>query len=257
MLDFGTPYVALLTLVLVRISGIVLIAPIFGTNDVPPTVRALLALALALLVAPVQTAAPPTLPSSLVEFSLIIATELLIGVVLGLGVTILFSAFQLTGGVVGQLSGMSLGEIFNPGLDESVPLFSHLMYLVAVATYVVIGGHRLLLGGLLESFAAVPPGSAALPGELDRLLVDLLNESFRLGLRAAAPAAAALLLATVVLGLVSRSLPQLNIFALGFGLNALTTFAVAGVSLGGIAWLLQDRLSPTLDAVLRFLSTGP
>jgi flagellar biosynthetic protein FliR len=256
MLDFGTPYVALLTLVLVRISGIVLIAPIFGTNDVPPTVRAFLTLALALLVAPVQAAAPPTLPSSLVEFSLIIAAELLIGIVLGLGVTILFSAFQLTGGVVGQLSGMSLGEIFNPALDDNVPLFSHLLYMTAVGTYVVIGGHRLLLGGLLETFAAVPPGSATLPDELDRLLVDLLTESFRLGLRAAAPAATALLLATVVLGLVSRSLPQLNIFALGFGLNALTTFAALAVSLGGVAWLLQDRLGSTLDAVINFVLAG-
>lgn len=257
MFDFGTPYVALLMLVLVRLSGIVLIAPIFGSNDVPPTVRAFLTLALALLVAPVQVAAPPTLPHSLVEFSLIVAAELLIGVVLGLGVTILFSAFQLTGGIVGQLSGMSLGEIFNPALDDNVPLFSHLLHLVAVATYVVIGGHRLLLGGLLDTFAAVPPGTAALPVELDRLLVDLLSESFRLGLRAAAPATAALLLATIVLGLVSRSLPQLNIFALGFGLNALTTFVVLAVSFGGVAWLLQDHLEPTLDAVQNLLTAGP
>lgn len=257
MFDLGTPYIALLTLVLVRISGIVLVAPIFGTNDVPPTVRAFLTMALALLVAPVYAATPPALPSSLVEFSFVIAGELLIGVVLGLGVTILFAAFQLTGGIVGQLSGMSLGEIFNPALDDNVPLFSHLLYMIAVATYVVIGGHRLLLGGLLETFAAVPPGSASLPVEIDRLLVDLLSESFQLGIRAAAPATAALLLATVVLGLVSRSLPQLNIFALGFGLNALTTFVALGVSLGGVAWLLQDRLEPTLDALQNFFSTAP
>lgn len=254
MLALGTSYVALLTLVLVRTSGIVLSAPIFGTNDIPPTVRALFAFSLALIVAPVQTAAMPVLPDSLIEFSIMVAAELLIGVVLGLGVNILFSAFQLTGGIIGQLSGMSLGDVFNPGLNDSIPLFSHLLHLVVVATYVVIGGHRLLLGGLLETFSVLPPGAAVFPADIETLLVDLFTQSFQLGIRAAAPAVMALLLATIVLGLVSRSLPQLNILALGFGFNALTTFAVLSVSFGGAAWLLQDNLEPTIEAVLNVLT---
>ena len=106
MLALGSSYVALLTLVLVRTSGIVLVAPIFGTNDIPPTLRAFFAFALAMLIAPVQTAVMPVLPNSLIEFSIMIAAELLIGITLGLGVNILFSAFQLTGGIIGQLSGM-------------------------------------------------------------------------------------------------------------------------------------------------------
>ncbi len=250
LFDLGSGYVALLTLVLVRTSGIVLVAPIFGTNDVPPTVRAFFAMALALIVAPTQAGNLSAMPGSLIEFSVMLAAELIIGVVLGLGVTVLFSAFLLTGGVIGQLSGMSLGDVFNPGLDDTIPLFSHLLHLVALATYVVIGGHRMLLGGLLDTFATLPPGAATLPGELDQLLVGLLSESFQLGVRAAAPAIVALLLATLVLGLVSRSLPQLNILALGFGFNAIVTFAVLTVSFGGVAWLLQDRLEPTLETVL-------
>lgn len=254
MLALGTQYIALLTLVFIRTSGIVLMAPIFGTNDIPPTVRALFAFALALLIAPVQAATMPTLPSSLIEFSVTIVAELLIGVVLGLGMMILFSGFQLAGGVIAQLSGMSLGDVFNPALDDTIPLFSHFLYLVVVATYVVIGGHRLLLGGLLETYTVFPPGAAVVPVDLERMVVDLLTQSFQLGLRTAAPAIAALLLATIVLGLVSRSLPQLNILALGFGLNAVTTFAVLAVSFGGAAWLLQDHLEPTLDTVLEFLT---
>jgi flagellar biosynthetic protein FliR len=210
-------------------------------------------MALALIVTPTQSSALATMPGSLIEFALMLAAELLIGVILGLGVNVLFSAFLLTGGIIGQLSGMSLGDVFNPGLDDNIPLFSHLLHLVAVATYVVIGGHRMLLGGLLDTFATLPPGAAALPGGLEQLLVGLLSESFQLGLRAAAPAIAALLLATLVLGLVSRSLPQLNLLALGFGFNAIVTFAVLTMSFGGAAWLLQDRLEPTLDTVLQTL----
>lgn len=251
MLDLGSNFVLLLTLVLVRVSGIVLTAPIFGTNDVPPTVRALFAFALALLIAPVQASAMTAAPRSLIEFGLMLTGELLIGVVLGLGVMVLFAAFQLAGTLVGQLSGMSIGDVFNPGLDENIPIFSQLLFFVAMAVYVLIGGHRLLLAGLLGTFQAIPPGTAAVPVELEELLVRLLTESFGLGIRAAAPAVAALLLATIVLGLVSRSLPQLNILALGFGLNALVTFAILSVSISGVVWLMQDRLEPLLEMLLQ------
>lgn len=255
LLDFGSGYVLLFTFVLVRISGIVLVAPVFGTNEIPPTVRALLVSALTLLVTPTISAAPPIMPASIVDFSLIAAGELLIGLLLGLGISVFFSAFQLAGSVIGQLSGMSLGDVFNPALDESIPLFSQLLHLVTTAVYVLIGGHRMLLGGLLETFLALPPGTALVPTGIEELLVNLLTESFALGLRAAAPATAALLLATIVLGLISRSLPQLNVLALGFGLNALVTFGVLGISLGGAAWLVQDRLEPTFQSVVEAVVT--
>ena len=250
LFDAGSGYVLLLSLVLTRISGIVLMSPIFGTNEVPTTIRAFLVMTLTLLIAPTQTGPLPTMPTSLVDFSLIITSELLVGLLLGLGVTVFFSAFQLTGSIISQLSGMSLGDVFNPGLDESIPLFSHLLHMVTTATYVLIGGHRLLLGGLLETFAAVPPGAAAVPTGIESLIVDLLTESFSLGLRAAAPATAALLLATIVLGLISRSLPQLNILALGFGLNAMVTFAILTISVGGASLLLQEHFEAAFDQIL-------
>ena len=77
-----------------------------------------------------------------------------------------------------------------------------------------------------------------------------MAESFSLAVRGAAPAMVALLLATVVLGLISRTLPQLNILAIGFGLNAMATFLVLAVSLGTIAWLFQEQLDPAVEAIV-------
>lgn len=250
MPEFAASQLVLLALVLTRTSGIMLVAPVFGTNEVPPTIRGLLALAIAAMIMPIQMAAPLAQPKSLVDLGLMLTAETMIGLTLGLGVMVLFSAFQLSGQVIGQLSGMSLGDVFNPGFDDSVPLFSHFLYLVTLAVYMLIGGHRLLMGGLLDTFAAMPPGQAVLASGGEQLFVNLLTESFELGFRAAAPATAALLLATIVLGLVSRSLPQLNILALGFGLNAIVTFVVLAVSLGGACWLLQDRLEGFVEAIL-------
>lgn len=250
MPSFAAPYVILLMLVLVRTSGIMLFAPVFGTSEVPPTIRALLAFAISLLVVPVQSVSHVPLPTSLVDLGLMLAAETMIGLTLGLGIMILFSAFQLTGQMIGQLSGMSLGDVYNPSFNDSMPLLSNFLYQTTLAAYMLIGGHRLLMVGLLDTFQAIPPGTAVMPEGTERLLVNLFTESFELGVRAAAPATVALLLATVVLGLVSRSLPQLNILALGFGFNAIVTFSVLSITVGGSCWLLQERLEPTIDVIL-------
>lgn len=257
MPSFLTGYVILLILVLVRTSGILLFAPVFGTNETPPTVRALLALAVSVLIAPVQSLARVPLPTSLVDLALMLVGETMIGLILGLGIMILFSAFQLTGQMIGQLSGMSLGDVYNPSFNDSVPLLSNFLYLTTLAAYMLIGGHRLLMGGLLDTFQAIPPGMAVMPESSEMLLVNLFTGSFELGIRAAAPASVALLLATIVLGLVSRSLPQLNILALGFGFNAIVTFGVLSITVGSACWLLQERLEPTIDMLLETIVATP
>jgi flagellar biosynthetic protein FliR len=256
---FGTSQLLLLLIVFVRTSGIVLVAPVFGTNEVPPVVRALLAFTLAVLLWPTQIAAGASavLPDNLVDLTLLLAAETLVGLVLGMGVMILFASFQLTGHVIGQLGGMSLADVFNPGFDDNMPLFSHFLYLVTLAVYAIVGGHRMLIGGLLDTFQTIPPGAAVVPLDGITLVTTLLSQSFELGLRAAAPAMVALLTATIVLGLVGRALPQLNLMALGFGFNALVTFGILTISIGGVGWLLQENLEPVFDEVLQlFTSTA-
>ena len=137
----------------------------------------------------------------------------------------------LAGELIGRLSGLGIAEAFDPGLDENVPQFSRLLFLLAACVFLCIGGHRMVMAGLLDTFRAIPPGSGVLPRPLAEGLTTLVGQSFALGIRAAAPALAALLLATLRLGLIGRTLPQLNVLALGFGANALLAFAALALSL--------------------------
>jgi flagellar biosynthetic protein FliR len=110
--------------------------------------------------------------------------------------------------------------------------------------------------GFLQTFAAIPPGQGALGPEIVQTLTTVTAQSFQLGLRVAAPAMAALLLATVVLGLISRTLPQLNVMALGFGLNAMLGLAIVALSLGAAGWALEGELTLVLDELLKGLSAA-
>lgn len=243
------------TLVLVRVSSLVMIAPIFGSLAVPLRVRALLALALSLLIAPLELEKSTPQPDTLVGYLVLVGAETLVGISLGLGVLVLFSGMQVAGQIISQMSGLQLAEVINPGFDTSMPVVSQLLFYVAMAVFVIIGGHRRVMEALLDTFVWLPAGQGGFSRSITEAMTSLLAESFVLGIRAAAPAMVALLLATLILGLVSRTLPQLNVMALGFGFGALVTMVMLSVSLGAAAWVFQAQVEPALNTVLAALKT--
>jgi hypothetical protein len=172
-----------------------------------------------------------------------------------MGITILFSGVQLTGQIMGQMSGAQIAEAFDPTFDQSVPIYSQFLDLLTLAVFVIIGGHREVIDALLGSFRALPLGGGSFRGEITQAMVTLLTQSFILGIRAAAPAIVALLLAVLILGVVSRTLPQLNIMAVGFSLNATVMLAIVAASLGGIVWVFQDQVGPTVDLLRETLAS--
>jgi flagellar biosynthetic protein FliR len=243
----------LFTLVLTRLSGLVMIAPIYGGPEVPVRVRALLALALAVLIMPTQWGAHVPDPGTTLNYLVLVGSEVLIGLSLGLGIVVLFSGIQLAGQMIGRMGGLILADVFDPSAGTSVPMFSRLLFLVTLAVFVCIGGHRMVMAGLLDTFETIPPGSAGVPISMARTFTLLLDQSFALAVRAAAPVVTALLLSTLVMGLISRTLPQLNILAVGFGMNSMLAFGVIALSLGAAVWVFQGELEPALDALLKAL----
>jgi flagellar biosynthetic protein FliR len=151
------------------------------------------------------------------------------------------------------MSGLQMADVYNPGFDSNVSVFSQLLFYVALGVFVIIDGHRRVMGALLDTFAWLPPGGSGMPATVTETLTTLVAQSFVLGVRAAAPAMAALLLATLVLGLISRTLPQLNVMTLGFGFNSLITLGAICLSMGTVAWTFQDQVEPVLTSLLEAL----
>jgi flagellar biosynthesis protein FliR len=239
--------------VLARVGGLVVTAPLLSFGALPWKLRLFLAIALALVVTPIELSAPPVIPPNLPVYTIRLAGELLIGALLGVGVMVLVAGAQLAGQIISQMSGLSVADAFNPAFDEEAPVLANLLQMTALAVFVAIGGHRLLVGALLDTYTAMPPGRAELLSSVGKLVPSLLAESFSLAVRGAAPAIVAVLLATISLGLISRTLPQMNIMAIGFGLNVLVTLGILALSIGGIAWLFQEQLEPAVETVLAAL----
>ena len=239
----------LLAMVLCRTSGLVMVAPVFGSSDVPMKLRAFFALLLTLMIVSVRFYQRVPEPTAMIDFAVYLAAEVAIGLVLGLGVWMYLLAFQLAGQIVSQSAGMSLADVFVPGLDTSVPIVSQLLHLFATVVFLAIGGHRLLIAAFLNTFEVLPPGAGLAVDGVPAMLTTMLAESFEFGIRVAAPGITALLLATLVLGLVSRTLPQLNIMAFGFGMNAMLALGVLAMTFGAAAWSLEEQIESVVDTV--------
>jgi flagellar biosynthetic protein FliR len=240
----------LFMLVFTRVSGLVITAPVFGKNQIPAQVRVFLALALAALVMPSQWTRVVTPPLTLLNLLVLIGGELVVGLCLGLGVDILFAGTQLAGQLIGRIAGETMAEVYDPSVDDSLPILSQFLNMLCLVVFVCIGGHRLVIAALLDTFQSLPPGGTGIPADAAGALVTLLAESFTLGIRAAAPVMTSLLLASLVVGLIGRTLPQLNVMALGFGVSALVAYGTLAMTLGAAVWAFQSQLEPALETLL-------
>lgn len=249
-------HVITFSLVLVRVTTLCVVAPLFGSTGTPLKFRAALGFALALLITPLEWQKSVSPPEALGSYAVLVGAEALVGVSLGLGVLVLVSSMHVAGQAISQMSGLQLADVYDPGLDTSTPVFSQILFVVSAAVFLILGGHRRVMEALLDTFVWMPAGQGGFSRSMFEAMTSLLTQSFVLGLRAAAPVMVALLLATLILGLVSRSLPQLNVLALGFGFNALVAIGALGVSLGGAAWLFHDQVEPFLHTVLDALRSS-
>jgi flagellar biosynthesis protein FliR len=236
-------------LVLTRVGSLLMTLPVLRTATVPWQVRALLAIGISFILTPLFWGVPIPPPENLLILGTLIAREAVLGVALGLAVLILLSGMQLAGLIISQTSGMTLADVANPTFETNVPLYSQILEMLALAIFFLVGGHRQVIDALLRSFTWMPPGNGRLPDDLVEALTTITSQSFEVGIRAAAPVMVAILLATLVVALISRTLPQLNAVAVGLNFNSLIVIGMSALCLGSAAWVFQDELDSTIELV--------
>jgi flagellar biosynthetic protein FliR len=192
-------------------------------------------------------------PRTLAELVCLLVAELGLGLALGLGLQIFVSALPLAGQIIDQQTGVSLGEIFNPELGTSTTLTGHLLHLLGVVIFLLAGGHLLVLEALVETFHVLPIGAASLSPSLLLLLQDLVQQSLILAIRIAAPVLSTLVLVGLSLGIISRAVPQLNIFVIGFPVRIATGLVIFGLAALSLGEMFAGQVPLTIDQLRRTL----
>ena len=205
----------------VRMIAFIVIAPPFSTNAFPLRIKGMLALGLALAVAPRVTTGYVSPDTGGFIVSLVL--EFVVGAVLGFLVMLVFSAIQSAGSLIDLFGGFTLAQGFDPQLQINGAQFTRLFQMTALALLFASGGYQLIITGLANTFGAIPIGGGvdlAVPLEA---ITAATGQMLLSALQIAGPLIVVLFLADAGLGLITRVAPALNAFALGFPVKILLT----------------------------------
>ncbi len=243
-------------LVLFRLTGLAISAPLYSGRAVPVRIRAAVVMVLAAMLLPTIA---PTLPKGLSLGSVVVGgvAEFIIGAAIGLSVTILLMGADVAGEMVSQQAGISLGEVINPLFEQQSSIIGQLYAIVLTWMFLLGGGHRAMMAALLDTFDIIPVLSYEYGDSIVLLLIEMLTAAFTLGVRLAAPVLIALFLSGLALSFLSRTMPQLNILSVGFTLRALLTLGVAALTLMACQGVMLEALADGLDAIRASFGLGP
>lgn len=225
MADLSTVWITTLVLVILRMASMVFAAPVLGSVAVPGKIRFGVSLALSLAIVS-RMAHPVALPTSAGDLMLIAGGEILIGVTMGLAARLLFVGVQMGAFHAAQQMGLALAEVYNPQQEEVGGPVRALLTIVTIVIFLSIGGHRQLISAAISSFETIPPAICSQLGSLLAMSGLLVTSCFALALKVAGPVLVTMLLATVAMGFLQKSMPQFNL---------LTTHLPARAMLGLLA----------------------
>jgi flagellar biosynthetic protein FliR len=203
----------------VRLTGLMLFAPFFGSIVIPARIKAIFVLAMTALLFP--AVGKDIVPHSLSEWPLLVLTEFVIGVGMGIATNVVFEAVQLTGQVLGVQMGYSLVNILDPQTQVDTTVVALFYQSIVMLLFLQMDVHYWLLRAVGNSFRYLPPGTAHLNSLFGLALVKTVGEVFGLGIQIAAPVLSATLVADLVLGLLGKASPHMPLMLLGPAVKSL------------------------------------
>ncbi|MHB0886713.1 MAG: flagellar biosynthetic protein FliR [Bacillota bacterium] len=239
-------------LIVARTSGIFSVAPFLGSKYIPATVRAAMALLVSLMLLPLVPVAPVG-ADNLIGYTAALATEAVIGLAIGYASLLVLVGVQVAGQILDLDMGFSIVNVVDPHLNLESPLMGNFQYLLGLLFFLTVNGHYWLFAALTQSFKALPLGAAGLLGSgltgatgagaaVVGQLVDMFAQMFAVAVKLALPILAGLFLTTVALGIIARTVPQINVFIIGLPLKTMVGTALLAVMLPLYVYALDSAV---------------
>jgi flagellar biosynthesis protein FliR len=256
--QFGEQQVLSFFLVLARVSPLFILAPLFSSKMLPVRARGIIAVALAIGIAPIALHAGDgqTIPSDVWQIGGLVLKELLVGFGFAFALAALFAAIQVAGSLLDTLIGFSFGALVDPVTGTNGGVLNQLYGLIGVMIFVAINGDAWVIQGLARTYETVPLTESPDIGSLVEGVQVAFSGIFGAAIQVCAPVMLAVVLTDVAFGLVSRVVPQLNVFAVGFPAKVIVGLVLVGASLPFVAGWLGDELQSSVSAALHTLKVN-
>ncbi|GMT49382.1 MAG: flagellar biosynthetic protein FliR [bacterium] len=205
-------------LIMMRMLGMIIVAPFFSSILVPMRMKATLALGITFVIFPILSKQLTlTIPEDVISYVILVINELVVGISIGFVISIIFGAFQLAGQFFSIQMGFGISEVFDPMSQVHVPLVGQFLTLLGTLIFLLIDGHVVLIEAIYESYTKVPVlDLVKSSGPLSKLIVEVFTSMFAVALKISLPIIGTLFIVTLAMGLLAKFAPQMNILMLGF-----------------------------------------
>ncbi len=240
-------------LIMVRISGVFMITPIFGRRNVPAMYKIGLAFMISLILLN-TVSVDGHLFMDFPRYLLVVAKELMVGFSIGFVTFLIFSSIYIAGQIIDMEIGFGVVNVLDPQSNIQVPIMGNFLYILALMVFVMIDGHHMLISALYHSFKIIPLGKVNLFGEFATDFARIFGETFVIGFKIAAPVVAAIFLTDVALGILARTMPQMNVFMVGMPLKIIVGLVTLMLMIPVLSIILDFIYNNISDNIYRILT---
>ena len=243
------PQFSVYLLIFVRIASFFITMPIFSYRTIPAQHRIGISALLAWIM--YYTVSSPGFEIDGL-YLLLVLKEALVGLMIGFFAYMMFSAVQTAGGFIDFQMGFSMANVIDPQTGVQSPLMGQYLYTFALLFLLAIDGHHLLLDGIFYSYEFIPLSTDFLPfgnEEILTLMLEFFTQAFIIAFQMSIPIVGSLFLVDIALGIVARTVPQMNIFVIGFPIKIIVSLILIVITMGTTLFLVKGILNTTLEGL--------
>ena len=249
-LSIPLPQLQMFFLIFMRVGAILMTMPILKSKSIPVLFKVGLALAASAVLFPILKLDDYQLVSGLAPLAIGMLGEILLGITIGLAVSLIFVGLQLAGNLAGYQMGLALARVMDPSANQQIPLLAQFYQMFALLIFLTVNAHHWFLRALAESYQMVPPFGFHFSGSLLNQLMGMAGNMFVIAIQVGAPVIAAMLLTSMAFGLVARTVPQMNVFIVAMPLKIGIGLFFIGVSLPYLSSFLKTVFSQLGHTIL-------
>lgn len=243
----------LFLLIVARVSGIFITSPLFSNKVIPRQVKILLTIIISMLLLVGLNLSTPVTPNNLFQFTIMFIGEMIVGLTIGFIASLTFAAVQLAGQVIDMQMGFGIVNVMDPIYGSQAPLMGSFHNLLALLLFLATNSHHYMIAALYESYHKIPIFGLGGGREISQQMIDLFQNMLIAGLKLAMPVVGALFVAEVALGIIARTMPEMQVYFVGMPAKIFLGFALLIMVLPMYLTILQLLFEGNYNDILRVL----
>lgn len=254
MIDFGLAVANFdaILLIFVRMTGLFVLSPVFGRQNMPAIFKIGFAFFLTIIFANTVNGFNLDYQDSLLLYMVYVAKELAIGIIMGYVTYVIVSGIYLAGQLIDMQVGFSFANVVDPITNIQVPLTSNFYYTYFILVFLLVNGHHMIIRALFYSFEVLPIEKMTFSGSVIPELITLFTDMFGIALRIAAPVICAIFIVDVVLGILSKTMPEMNVFMLGMPIKIIIGLLLMTITVSGAVSISENLVSIMENKIVIF-----